>query len=172
MCIHTQWQYIAIIISHLYAFLGNEELATNWFFPSNFTQVKLLPPNIKASNFKQMSSTSATVSFITCHVLNTVSYPSIYTVHSVLFSCGSICISPNNTCWKFQVRKSNHHHSSIMAHSSLCMYMKFAPVIYSYNGFLMMPKLDFNVAFTSPANFSISDFDKQLLIRSNDKLTS
>ena len=43
-------------------FLGSEELATNWFFPSNFTQVKLLPPNIKASNFKQTSSTSATVS--------------------------------------------------------------------------------------------------------------
>lgn len=39
---------------------SGEQLATNWFFPSNFTLVQLSPPNIKPSNFKQTSATSAT----------------------------------------------------------------------------------------------------------------
>ena len=51
---------------------GGEQLATNWFFPSNFTEIKLLRPDIKVSEFKQTSATSVSVSClctvcIQCH---------------------------------------------------------------------------------------------------------
>lgn len=41
--------------------IDGSELVTNWFFPSNFTEVQLQPPKIQATNFKQTSPDSATV---------------------------------------------------------------------------------------------------------------
>ena len=83
---------------------GGAELATNWFFPSNFTQVKLQPPNIQATNFKQTSSTSVSVSLLMAsRRLCRSTHFSSAAVLSVFISCGSICLPPNIPHWKLQV---------------------------------------------------------------------
>jgi hypothetical protein len=95
------------------------QLATNWFFPSNFTEVKLHQPNILATNFKQTSS------------------------NSVAFSLSSSAAAP-----------------FVYLQTSLTGN-------FNDNGFLMLPSsvMIHNLTFTSVTNFSVSDFQQQLLIR-------
>ena len=77
---------------------GGEQLATNWFFPSNFTEIKLLQPDIKVSEFKQTSATSVSVScpctvYIQCHIYIHVTYVLVRLAH-IQFVLASSAVAP------------------------------------------------------------------------------